>query len=489
MIRIAGYLLVLISLISCRNHNNNQRLLENEKPPNIILILADDLGFGDLSCYGQETITTPNIDRLAEQGIKFLNHYTGSTVCAPSRASLLTGLHTGHVSVRGNYAGQLLTEQVTIATVLKDAGYTTSIIGKWGVGHPPAPDDPKRNGFDHAYGYINMWHAHNFYPEFLYRNGVVDSIPGNKLARNEDGTRKWAEDKPEGTGVAEIRSHHTHQLFETEAINYIDNHADDRFFLYLAFNMPHANNEHPTNGMEVPGYGEFDHQDWPEPEKGFAAMIRMIDETVGKIDRKLEALGLSENTIILFASDNGPHQEGFHEMEFFNSNSELRGMKRDLYDGGLKTPLIVKWPGKITAGTSTEHVSAFWDMLPTVAEIAGVNKPDGIDGISFLPTLLGNHRDQKKHEYLYWEFYEQGGRQALLKNNLKAVKLNVRTGNPKPMELYDILSDPSESNNLATKKLNQIKEMEELMTRAHQPLNSMSLFETKANESDGLSGN
>ena len=486
MKRVQWYFLTLLCLMGC--NAKEKQLQEMQPPPNIILILADDLGFGDLSCYGQETLTTPNIDRLAEQGIKFFNHYTGSTVCAPSRASLLTGLHTGHVSVRGNYAGQLLTEDVTLASMLKEAGYRTSIIGKWGVGHPPTPEDPKRNGFDDAYGYINMWHAHNFYPEFLYRNGVVDSIPENKLARNDDGTRKWAVDKPEGTGVAEIRGKHTHELFEEEALSYIENNVNQRFFLYLAFNMPHANNEHPSNGMEVPDYGEYDHQDWPEAEKGFAAMIRMIDETVGKIDRKLEALGLSENTILLFASDNGPHQEGFHEMEFFNSNSELRGMKRDLYDGGVKTPLIIKWPNTITAGTSTEHLSAFWDILPTFAEISGGKNPEGIDGISFLPTLLGNHRDQQKHDYLYWEFYEQGGRQALLRDNLKAVRLNVRTDNPQATELYDLMADPSESKNLAKEKIKQVQEMEELMIQAHRPLKSMSLFEIKVDESDGLSG-
>ena len=479
--------LLVFGLIAC-SQKDQVPSQDIQHPPNIILILADDLGFGDLGCYGQETLTTPNIDRLAEQGIKFFNHYTGSTVCAPSRASLLTGLHTGHVSVRGNYAGQLLTEEVTLATLLKQVGYKTSLIGKWGVGHPPEPDDPKRNGFDDAYGYINMWHAHNFYPEFLYRNGQVDSIPENQLARNEDGSRKWAEDKPEGTGVAEIRGKHTHELFEAEALKYIEDNTDHRFFLYLAFNMPHANNEHPTNGMEVPDYGEYGHQDWPEPEKGFASMIRMIDETVGRIDHKLQASGLSEHTIIIFASDNGPHQEGFHDMEFFNSNSELRGMKRDLYDGGVKTPLIIKWPNHIAPGTTTEHVSAFWDILPTLAEIAGGKSPEGIDGISFLPTLLGNHRKQQKHDYLYWEFYEQGGRQALLKNNLKVVRQNVRTGDAKATELYDIESDPSESIDLAAEKAGQLRELEALMEQAHKPLSSMSLFEIKPDESDGLSG-
>ena len=452
-------------------------MVKNEAPPNIILILADDLGYGDLSCYGQKTLKTPHIDQMASNGMRFLNHYTGSTVCAPSRASLLTGLHTGHVSVRGNYEGQLLTENFTIATLLKDIGYKTGVIGKWGVGHPPPPDDPMKNGFDHAYGYINMWHAHNFYPEFLYLNGQVDSIPENRLARNPDGTRKWAEGKPEGTGVAEVRGQHAHELFENDALSFIRTNQDQKFFLYLALNMPHANNEHPTNGMEVPGYGSFTNNQWPEQEKGFAQMIQMIDQTVGRINQLLEELDLDDNTLVIFASDNGPHQEGFHQMEYFDSNGDLRGMKRDLFDGGIKTPLIVTWPGQVPPNTTSNHLSAFWDILPTLSEVAGVEVPGKIDGISFLPTLMGDSVGQEQHQYLYWEFYEHGGRQALLKDNYKAVKMNVRTGTPDPTELYDLSKDVTESDNLASEHPDLIKEMEALMNKSHRPIAEISLFE------------
>ena len=469
--------LTTVYLIAACTLQTDEVKVGNEEPPNIVLILADDLGYGDLSCYGQQILKTPHIDQMASRGMRFLNHYTGSTVCAPSRASLLTGLHTGHVSVRGNYEGQLLKEKFTIATLLKDDGYKTGMIGKWGVGHPPPLDDPMKNGFDHAYGYINMWHAHNFYPEFLYLNGQVDSIPENRLARNPDGTRKWAEAKPEGTGVAEVRGQHTHELFENDALSFIRANQDKKFFLYLALNMPHANNEHPTNGMEVPDYGSFTNNQWPEPEKGFAKMIQMIDQTVGKINQLLEELNLDDKTLLIFASDNGPHQEGFHQMEYFNSNSNLRGMKRDLFDGGIKTPLIVTWPGQIQPNSTTNHLSAFWDILPTLSEVAGVEVPGKIDGISFLPTLTGDSLGQERHQYLYWEFYEQGGRQAVVKDNYKAVKLNVRTGTPDPVVLYDLSEDVSESKDLASDHPDLVKEMEALMMKSHRPIEEISLFE------------
>ena len=468
-------LLIIINLAGCATK-------EDYNAPNIILILADDLGYGDLSCYGQQTLSTPYIDRMAAEGMMFYNHYTGSTVCAPSRASLLTGLHTGHVSVRGNQPDQLLTETITVGSLLQGAGYKTAIVGKWGVGHPPPPDDPRQKGFDHAYGYINMWHAHNFYPEFLYRDGDIDSIPGNVLARDENGLRKWAKDKPEGTGVAEIKSQHTHELFEKDAIQFINDNQHQKFFLYLALNMPHANNEEPLNGMEVPGYGEFADKDWPEPEKGFARMIQMIDNTVGKINQHLKALNLEENTLVMFASDNGPHQEGFHVMEYFDSNGNLRGLKRDFYDGGIKTPFIAKWPGKIAAGSKSDHISAFWDFLPTMAEVAEVEVPDQIDGISFLPTLLGHDQQQIKHHYLYWEFYEQGGKQAVVKEQYKAVRLGVRSGAGQSTKLFDLSSDPGEQRDIAGQHPQLVAELEGYMEQSHRPLNFVSLFDAEGKD-------
>ncbi|MCG8525378.1 MAG: arylsulfatase [Opitutales bacterium] len=446
--------------------------------PNVIYILADDMGYGDLSFLGQTAFSTANIDKMATEGLVMTQHYTGSTVCAPSRAALMTGKHTGHTSVRGNAPAQLLLdEEVTIAEVFKSAGYKTGAIGKWGIGHPPEPSDPHRNGFDHFYGYINMWHAHNFYPEFLYRNGEKVKIPGNKLMDVEfdslDETR-------EGAGVAEIKETYAHDLFDQEALEFIEDNKDNPFFLYMAYNVPHANNEAGYllgDGMEVKDYGRFADKDWPNPEKGFAKMMENLDNSVGIIVEKLEELGLTENTIVVFSTDNGPHEEGGHVMEFFNSNGDLRGQKRDLYDGGVKTPMIIKWPAKIKAGSSTDHISAFWDFLPTMADLLDVDAPEGIDGISMLPSWLGNDEEQEAHDYLYWEFYELGGRQAVLQGEYKAVRLNVRTGKPSPTELYHLPTDPDENDNLADMMPEKALEMEELMNEAHEPLSFMSLFE------------
>ncbi len=448
--------------------------------PNIIYIMADDLGWGDLSMNGQMAFDTPNIDRLAQEGISFTNHYTGATVCAPSRAAFMTGKHTGHCSVRGNAPAQLLLdEEVTVAEIFKQAGYVTGAIGKWGIGHPPPPNDPERNGFDFFYGYINMWHAHNFYPEFLYRNGIKERLPGNQLA---DIKFENLDDTKEGAGVAEIKETYVHDLFDQEALQFIERHQDEPFFLYMAYNVPHTNNEagyHSGDGMEVEDYGEFADKYWPNPEKGFAQMIRNLDNSVGMIIDKLKALGLDDNTLVIFSSDNGPHEEGGHIAEFFNSNGHLRGTKRDLYDGGIKTPLLARWPAKIQPGTESDHLSAFWDFLPTVCEITGVEVPEGIDGISLLPTLKGQLNKQKKHKYLYWEFYELGGRQAVVAGHFKAVKLNVRTANPKPTELYDLRLNPEERPDVADLYPEKVKELEAYIEEAHEPVSFMSLFESE----------
>ena len=445
--------------------------------PNIVLILADDMGYGDLSCYGQEMLYTPNIDQMAGDGVMFTNHYTGSTVCAPSRASLLTGLHTGHVSVRGNRPEMILyDEENTLGEIMKQAGYVTGAIGKWGVGSPPPVDDPKRNGFDSFYGYINMWHAHNFYPEFLYRNGKKEMLPGNQLLLI-DGQNPWTE-QPEGTGVAEIKVTYVHDLFDKEALAFIHTNRDTSFFLYLAYNVPHANNEAGhmfKDGMEVPEYGEFADNDWPNPEKGFASMIRNLDNSVGLINTCLEELGLTDNTLVIFVSDNGPHEEGNHRVDFFNSNGDLRGKKRDLYEGGIKTPFIAKWPQKIEAGTTSDHISGFWDFLPSFCELAGVKIPENTDGISFIPAMTGNNETQEQHPYLYWEFYEAGGKQAVRKGNWKGIRLDVSMGDPY-FELYDLSKDPSEQNNVADHHPDIVKDMLKIMKESHTEIPAISLF-------------
>lgn len=460
-------------MVSC-----NSPVPPPESKPNIVFILADDLGFGDLSLYGQEKFSTPNIDLMASEGMVFTHHYAGSTVCGPSRASLLTGLHTGHTSVRGNQPEQILSDhEVTIAHKLKEAGYVTAKIGKWGVGHPPPANDPSRKGFDHFYGYINMWHAHNFYPEFLYRNGIKEFLEGNELM-TVDGENPFPT-FPEGTGVAARKEQHTHFLFEEEALKFIEVNRDTSFFLFLSLNIPHANNEAGTllnDGMEVDDYGRFEDKPWPDPEKGFARMIEYMDNTVGAINKKLKDLGLEEKTLVIFTNDNGPHREGNHDADFFNSRGGFRGYKRDLYEGGIRVPFIARWKGTIKPGSRTDHVCAFWDLMPTFCELAGVQPPEPTDGISFLPSLLGNTTGQEKHDYLYWEFYESGGRQAVRMDKWKAVRFETRSGNPTPLELYDLSNDPSESQNIAGRFPEIVRKIESIMEEAHTPLSFISLF-------------
>lgn len=456
---------------------------KNGTPPNVIFILVDDLGYGDIGIYGQEILATPSLDQMAREGIRFTSMYTGSTVCAPSRASLLTGKHTGHCSVRGNSPEQLVgDDELTIAKVFKKAGYATGAIGKWGIGHPPPPGDPQKKGFDYFYGYLNMMHAHNFYPEFLYENDIKVML--NNELYLVDGKNPWA-DRAEGTGVAKIREEYVHDLFDEKALRFIEDNQEHPFFLYLAYNVPHANNEAGSflgDGMEVPDYYEFGDKDWPQPEKGFAAMIRNIDNSVKKVTDKLKSLGLDERTMIIFCSDNGPHQEGNHTMEFFNSNGSLRGMKRDLYDGGVKTPLIVRWPGVIGKNTLNDQLFAFWDFLPTFSELTGSPVPEDVDGISFLPVLLGQDMTES-HEYLYWEFFEQGGKQAILKENWKAVRLNVRgPADSMVFELYNLEADPGEVSNVAELHPEMVDQFERLFLEAREEFPVTPLFTTDEQE-------
>lgn len=443
--------------------------------PNVIFILVDDMGFGDLSMYGQTAYSTPHLDQFASEGMVFNNFYTGAPVCGPSRASLLTGKHTGNTSVRGNSPAQLIgDDEYTMADVFKDAGYVTAGIGKWGIGHPPPIDDPARKGFDYFFGYVNMWHAHNFYPEFLYRNS--EKVFLNNQLQTIDGKNPW-ERFPEGTGVAEIRNDYAPFVFEEEVDQFLEKNKDNNFFLYYAINVPHANNEAIPDGMEVPDWGRFADNDWPDPEKGFATMMENIDKSVDKVVTKLKELGIDDNTIVFFCSDNGPHQEGGHKVDFFNSNGIYRGQKRDLYEGGIKTPFFVRWPAVISAGSTSDHIGAFWDMLPTFADLAGNKKEIECDGISIYPTLLGKQEQQKQHDFLYWEFYESGGLQAVRSGDWKYLKLNLRDETkPVVTELYNLDSDPEETKNLASEYPEIIEQMEQHLEKGHSPFEHSALF-------------
>jgi len=471
----SNYALVALSILillvtGCDKRMGNSK----DSKPNIIFILADDLGWGDLSCLGQKTFKTPNIDKLAAEGLLMTNFYTGSTVCAPSRAAFMTGKHTGHNSVRSNQGGPILRDdEITIPEILKQEGYVTACIGKWGVGSPQNMNDPSRNGIDYFYGYVGMGHAHNLFPEFLYRNGEKVFL-NNKLRLNEDGSNPWA-DRSEGMGVAEIRNEYAPFLFDKEALQFIEINKDKPFFLYLAYNTPHANNQDPVTGCEVPDYGEFKDKDWPEVEKGFAKMVTNLDNSVGMVEKKLKELGIEENTIVFFCSDNGPHQEGGHIMEYFNSNGELKGMKRDLYDGGIKTPMIVKWEGVTQAGKKSNHLSAFWDVLPTFCDIVGADYPEDIDGVSFLPTITGKGK-QQEHDYLYWEFYPRGGLQAIVRNDWKAIRFNLNNGKEREIQLFNLKEDPEEKNNVSEQNSKMIKEFSTLFETARDDNYDMKLY-------------
>ncbi len=414
-------------LISC---STSPESTNADRKPNIIFVLADDLGYGDLGCYGQKRIPTPNLDQLASKGLRFTNCYAGSTVCAPSRCTLMTGMHTGHCTVRGNKAVPLLTADVTVAELLKEAGYVTGIIGKWGIGEPGTTGIPNRQGFDYWFGYLNQRHAHNYYPEYLWRN---EEKVG--LANEEQG------------GVATKKVEYSHDLFTKEALSFIERHKDEPFFLYLPYTIPHANNEAGRklgDGMEVPDYGPFASEDWPNPEKGRAAMIWKLDRDFGTIMSTLDRLEIADDTLVIFTSDNGPHSEGGSKSTYFNSSGPLRGMKRSLHDGGIRVPAIARWPGKIAPGTESDLPWTFWDVLPTLAELAGVSPPEKVDGVSILPTLRGEK--QALDRFLYWEFHERGFHQAVRWGKWKAVRKNRPDA---PLELYDLEKDLGETTNIA----------------------------------------
>lgn len=422
--------------------------------PNVIFILADDLGYGDLGCYGQKQIRTPHLDRMASQGLRCTDFYAGSTVCAPSRCTLMTGYHTGHARIRGNALLPLQPEDVTLAEVLKSAGYATALVGKWGLGEAGSKGVPTKKGFDEFFGYLNQAHAHNYYPDFLWRSEAKAPLPNvvPPALRREF-----------GTGVASKRVVYSHDLFAQEALDYVTRQAKSPFFLYLSFTIPHANNESKPNGMEVPDLGVYARESWPAPEKGKAAMITRMDADVGRLLAKLVELGIDDKTVVFFTSDNGPHREGGVVPAFFHSSGPLQGTKRSLHDGGIREPMLVRWPGKIAPGRVSDLPWAFWDVLPTLAELAGAadKVPNGIDGISVLPTLL-DQGAQKRHEFMYWEFHEGPSQQAVRMGDWKAIR--KRPG--AKLELYDIRQDPAERTDVAAQQPEIVARIEEYLKSA-----------------------
>ena len=435
---------------------------EPARQPNIIFIMADDLGYGDLGCYGQEQIQTPRLDALAKEGVRFTDFYAGATVCAPSRCVLMTGLHTGHCTIRGNGKLNLAPEEITVAEVLREAGYITAMFGKWGLGHEGSTGLPTRQGFDEFFGYLDQHHAHNYYPSFLIRNGKRVLLPNVVPQEGQY-----------GQGVATEKQAYSHTAITAAAMDFLSREHDRPFFLYLPLTLPHANNEARAKGMEVPmkadgtpDYGIYADKDWPEPQKGLAAMITLLDTTVGQVLDQLKDSGRANNTIVMFTSDNGPHGEGGNNPDFFNSNGPLRGIKRDLYEGGIRVPLIVRWPGHAPAGKVSSHAGYFTDVLATAADIAGVEQPPATDGLSFLPAILGKDDEQKPHEALYWEFYERGSAQAVRMGNWKGVVQPLGSDN---VELYDLSTDIGETNNVAAMHPEVVAKVREAFRESHVP--------------------
>jgi len=447
-------LVITLLLSACQFEKSNQK-------PNIIFILADDLGYGDLSCYGQIKFSTPNIDKLAAEGIRFTQHYAGSTVCAPSRCALMTGLHTGHAQIRGNREikpeGQapMKAGTVTISNLLDQAGYATGMFGKWGLGSPGSESDPALF-FDEFYGYNCQREAHTYYPNHLWHNRKKVTLDGKT---------------------------YSHDLIMKAAMEFIQTNKDKPFFCYMPVTIPHAAMHAPKELHDKYRYlypqfeneiGQYAGTEVENPVAAFAAMVEHLDNGVGQIMSLVKDLGIDDRTIVMFSSDNGPHREGGHDPDFWDSNGNLRGIKRDLYEGGIRVPLIVRWPGKIKPGSTSNHISAFWDMLPTFCEIAEIDTPDKIDGISLLSSLIG--KKQTQHEYLYWEFTEKGGKQAIRKENFKAIKLEVLKDPDAEIMLFDLDSDPGESRNIANQHPQIIDEMRLLFHKARTKSPEFPLF-------------
>lgn len=436
-----------------------------QSKPNIIFILADDMGYGDVGCFGQTLIETPHIDQLAARGIRFTQFYAGTSVCAPSRSSLITGQHTGHTPIRGNYEikpeGQfpLPDTAYTIAKMLKEAGYVTGDFGKWGLGYPGSGGAPEKQGFDHFFGYNCQRQSHNYFPDHLWNNAVrVD------YANTPDHQDYYAPD-----------------LIQQKALAFIEAHREQPFFLYLSYTLPHAALQLPPGDSlleyykkkfgEQPGdipatWNGVGYQPQAYPHAAYAAMVGKLDQYVGQVVEKLKALHLEENTLVIFTSDNGPHREGGNDPAFFNSNAGFRGIKRDLYEGGIRVPLIASWPAVIKAPRVSSATGAFWDWMPTFAEIAGMPPPPHSDGISLVP-LLSNKKKQPQHSFLYWEFHEGGGSQAVRMGRWKGVRVQVMKDPQSPVALYDLLSDPAETKDLSAKNPKIVQQIRVIMEREH----------------------
>ena len=459
--------------------NNNT---EGDQLPNIVYIMADDLGYQELGSYGQQIIKTPHLDKLASEGMRFTQHYSGSTVCAPSRCTLLTGKHTGNSFVRDNYElgdfsdenekGQLPLPEggFTLGKMLKEQGYNTGVIGKWGLGGPGSTGIPGKQGFDYFYGYLCQKQAHNYYPTHLWENEVWDTLENEYFIPHQ----KFEGDPTQLSDFKKYKGNeYAQDVMAKKALDFIDRNQDHPFFLYLPFPVPHLSLQVPDESLEqyhfnneTPYLGERSYLPHRFPLSAYAGMITRMDQQIGNILAKLESCGLTENTIIVFTSDNGTTFDiGGVDRKFFNSLGDLKGHKTTLYEGGIRVPFLFKWPGKVAPGTVSDHISANWDIVPTLAEITKATPPEDIDGISLLPELL-NKDTQKEHQYLYWEFHGRwDGAQAVRLGNWKAVRLAVGATPQGPIELYNLAEDIGESHDVATQNPEVIQKIKDIMRR------------------------
>jgi len=458
----------------------------HRRQPNIVLIVADDLGYSELGCYGQERIRTPNIDRLAAEGMRFTQHYAGSPVCAPSRCVLLTGLHSGHAHIRDNdemydrgdvwqdlsLEGQrpLPARTTTFGKVLQEAGYSTGAIGKWGLGGPGSSGEPNRQGFDHWYGYLCQRVAHDYYPPYLWRNTEKHVLTGNTYYRHLVPPNPPVDPDDPASYAPYMGEYYAMDLMAEEALSFIDRNQDHPFLLYLPFIVPHLALQVPEDSLqeylgtfEDPPYdGSRGYLPHRAPRAAYAAMITRMDREIGRIMDRLAGLGLDEDTVVFFTSDNGPTFTGGADTTFFRSAAPLRGLKQELYEGGIRVPLVARWPGRIPAGAVSDHLCGFQDFMPTLAELAGADYRGDTDGLSMLPTLYGDPPRQQRHEHLYWEFQ---GRQAIRTERWKAFRPRVN----RPMELYDLTSDVAETTDVSAQYPEVVSQMEERMVSSRTP--------------------
>lgn len=460
---LTSLLLTLVAILSVGSHEASAA----DAKPNLIYILLDDAGYGDLSCYGQKKFKTPNIDRMAANGLKFTDHYAGSTVCAPTRCSLMTGLHTGHCVVRGNREVQpegqapMPADIVTLPRLLAKAGYSTGMFGKWGLGAPGSTSDPAEH-FSRFFGYNCQRQAHTYYPDHLWSDRTKVALDGKT---------------------------YSHDLIADAALDFIrDSHKNKKpFFCYMSVTIPHAAMHVPEDDAAPfrKQFAQFENKigkyrgpQVKNPAAAFAGMMTRLDRNVGQLLELLAELDIDENTLVMLTSDNGPHKEGGHMPDFFDSNGPLRGHKRDLYEGGIRVPLIAHWPGTIKAGHTSNLISAHWDTLPTFCELAGAQTPQGLDGISMVPTLTGRG-EQPKHELLYWEFTERGKSQAVRMGKWKGVRKNLKQNPNAPLELFNIEADLGETTNIAAAHPDIVKMLNDALKSEHVESATFPLFGTK----------